>query len=396
MKKKTAAEAPESEITGISLEDGMKAVEVVKAALRHRPYLTEAVLGARWTELSKEQQLTEFLTPRIGIYHPDKDKNISTLFLRITGEEGPVVEAIFYPIEAAWSFLEVGRDYARRYRSDDSSDEEVEGRAFEFAQEMMLMMIDNLYKRSLLMMDSFTEETIAQWYSNRDQGAHAYLAAKGENRPKPKPLYLDSIVKDYGKNVRDLWKYQGQSLENWQKMQLVDHYEALCKHWQRLLKMASKDEADWEQYAKAGKYADTPDDLIKRLQDVDRSNRNTVNTRVSELALEHAARRVGLIKRSGISEWARKKRKAGLVVSDYSPQQLFQYLKEGRDIKLLVEQNLKVQEQMASYPEPTMAPDPALEKKRKSLEQKLEFVLKKVSRSAENTGESAKEKKSER
>ena len=47
----------------------------------------------------------------------------------------------------------------------DMSDERFEEISFDFAVDMTLVMFDNLYQRTKIMMDSFTEETMAQWYS---------------------------------------------------------------------------------------------------------------------------------------------------------------------------------------------------------------------------------------
>jgi hypothetical protein len=110
--------------------------------------------------------------------------------------------------------------------------------------------------------------------------------------------------------------------------------------------MSNDESINWRDYAKNEKHKDTPDDLLNKLLDVDRSTDETTSNKISELAIEHAARRVGIIKKSGVSEYARNKRKEGVKVSDYSSQQLFTFLKEGKDIKQKVEENAKMAAQM--------------------------------------------------
>jgi hypothetical protein len=396
MSKGTETTTVDTEDRGIPKEDVLRSIEVIKAALSHRPFIREGVFGKKWMELSSEQRLEEMFVPRIGLFYPAGDESIPALFLRIVGTEFPLVEVFFYPIEAAWSFLDEGRNYTRKYCPEGWSSAEIEDCAFDLAVEMFLMMIDNLYNRSLLMMESFTRETIALWYFNKDQKAQGGLAAIGESNVKPKATVLKNVIKAHGGHIQNLWLYHGQSGRDWQKVQLANNYEDLYPHWVRLFKMVSNDDRDWDQYSKAGRYADTPDDLIEKLHNVDRSDSTTIRTKVSELALEHAARRAELVKRHGVSQWARTKRRAGVLVSDYSAQQLFQFLKEGRALKLVVEESSKMQESMSKYPEPESSSDPALIKKRKLLEQKLDFALEKNSDTQEQDRVSAKEKKSEK
>src|ERR1051325_11451176 len=77
--------------------------------------------------------------------------------------------------------------------------------------------------------------------------------------------------------------------------------------------------------------ADTPDDLLDKLLDIDRRDAKTADVRLSELALEHAARRVGLIKKHGVSDSVVGQRKKGVRVSGSSNGHLFEFLKQGRE-----------------------------------------------------------------
>ncbi len=153
--------------------------------------------------------------------------------------------------------------------------------------------------------------------------------------------------------------------------------------------MSSDDSIDWRDYAKAGKFSDTPDDLLNRLLDVDRSSDETTSNKVSEIAIEHATRRAGLIKKTGVSEYARNKRKEGIKVSDYSSQQLFIFLKEGRELKQKVEENEKRLAQVETESSFEQVSQSALEEKRKSLEQKIKFVQDKIENQLEQKAKSA-------
>lgn len=70
-------------------------------------------------------------------------------------------------------------------------------------------------------------------------------------------------------------------------------------------------DVDWREYAKIQKFQDTPDDLLDKLIDIDRRDDKTTDNRVSELAIEHAARRVSLIKKSRRSRIYNQKEETG-------------------------------------------------------------------------------------
>src|SRR5947209_16391068 len=128
---------------------------------------------------------------------------------------------------------------------------------------MTLIMIDNFYRRGELMMDSFTYEVIAQWRIQNSQNAIQYHAERGNILEKSKDPKLENLLKIYTKDVLELWKFQGQTQENWRKLRLAEEYDAVYKHWKRLSKILS--EEDWREYANAGKFQDTPDDLLDKL-----------------------------------------------------------------------------------------------------------------------------------
>ena len=261
--------------------------------------------------------------------------------------------------------------------------------AFSYTLEMTLLLFDNFYRRAEITMDYVTIEVIGQWHRNKQQEWLHFESERGNKLTLQRDNRLDNFLNAYRKDIGNFWKYQGQTRDNRRKMLLAEEYAELYKHWNRLLKMSNDESINWRDYAKTEKHKDTPDDLLNKLLDVDRSTDETTSNKISELAIEHAARRVGIIKKSGVSEYARSKRKEGVKVSDYSSQQLFIFLKEGKDIKQKVEENEKMAAQMETEESFEQISQSALEKKRKSLEQKIKFVQDKIENQLEQKAKSA-------
>ncbi len=356
----------------ISLEDALLAIEVFKKALEYRPFITRAILGKEFLALSPEERLQETLTPRIALHYADEGEKIPCLFYRFVGDESPLVEAFYYPIEAIYSFLDEARYYLRRGRTPEQTDEELEKIAFEHAVNMTLSMIDNIPGRGRLMMDSLTEEVIALWHVQNSQRAAHYIASRGESVPRQKDKSLAYAVNEYAKKVLQLWKWRGQTEDNWRKLRLAEEYEVVYKHWNRLTRLLG--DVDWREYAKAGKFDDTPDDLLYKLENTERIDKETVEHKVSELAIEHAARRVGLLKKHGVAEAVIKKRKSGVRATGYTSAQLFNYLREGRELN----DQLKAKNEHPAQEKTPISfernEDSAQINKVKSFEQKVHFI----------------------
>lgn len=323
-------------------QDVARAAEVFKAALEFRPSIKPAMTVDEFKNLSPEDMLKEMNTPRISLHHADLDNRIPCLFFRFVGDKLPIVEAMFYPMEAICSFLDDARNFVRQYKTPEQTDKEVENIAFDRAIDMTLIMLDNFYKRAELMMDSFTSEVITQWHIQNNQRVIRYHAERGNLLPKRKDASLENTIKKYTKDVMGLWKYQGQTEDNWRKMHLAEEYEGISKHWNRLSKMLS--EEDWRIYAKPEKHQDTPDDLLDELENTDRPYKETAARKVSELALEHAARRVGLIRKHGISKAVINQRKRGLIETGFTSTHLFGFLRKGRELR----EQLKTMEETMS------------------------------------------------
>lgn len=376
----------------ISLEDALLVIDIFKKAVGHRPFIKKAILGQEFLELSKEERLNETLTPRIALHYADDEGKIPCLFFRFVGDESPIVEALFYPIEAVHSFLMEARYYVRRYSPPERPDKEIEELAIERAIDMAIIMIDSFYQRANLMMHSFTEEVIAQWHINNDKNILHYYAERGDQLPYRKNPSLEKAIKDYSKSVSQFWKFQGQTYDNWQKIRLAEEYEVISKHWKWLSKMSHED-LDWRDYATTKKFQDTPDDLLDKLANADRLDSNSVENKVSELALEHAARRVRLIKRRGASESVNNQRKKGIKVTGYTSTQLFYFLKEGRE---LLEQSKATEKALTQESPPNLIEqngNSAQVKKIELLEQKLQFIKANGEKMIEQKDGSAQEEK---
>ena len=354
----------------ISQQDALLTIEIFRKALGYRPQIRKAILGEDFLGLQPVDRVAETLTPRIAVLHADDSDGIPSLFFRFVGEESPIIEAIYYPFEAIYSFLDEARYLVRKLSHPERSNEEIEEEAVHHTTEMTLILFDNFYQRAELMMASFTSEVIAQWHIQTRQNVIQEQAERGYLMPRQKDTSIERAVKDYTKMIFQLWKYQGQTQQSWRKIRLAEEYETIHRHWKRLSKMCS--DIEWREYAKIPKFEDTPDDLLDKLMDIDRRDAKTTDTRVSELAIEHAARRVSLIKNYGVHESVINRRRRGIKISGYSSGQLFEFLRQGRDLKAKVQaaQEALAQDNVAPLPE--QESESAQDKDTKSPEQTLD------------------------
>ncbi len=314
----------------ISDDDGKLAADIFKQALNFRPYIKKAILGDDLVALSEEERIKERLTPRVAVTYFGENGDIPCLYLRFVGSTIPVADVYFYPFEAISVFLDHLRAQVKQIMPE-RTDEEKEKAAIDRAVEMTIIMIDSIFQRVELMTDSFVTEVMNAWHIyNRKNLQHVY-AERGNSVPRQKDKSLDEAINGYAKDVSLFWQSHSKGYENWRKTALAKEYEAIYIHWRTLYKMSRENE-NWRQYAKAGTFEDTPDDLLEKLENTDRLDNKAVENTVSELAIEHTARRIGLIKKSRVSESILKQRKNGVRVTGYTSTQLFIFLKEGRDI----------------------------------------------------------------
>lgn len=394
MEEQTQEQIPneQAEEQNISEQDALLAIEILKKALEYRPQIRKAIIGDELQALPPEEKANEFFSPRVAIHYVGEAGNVPSLYFRFIGSEAPIVEALFYPIEAVYSFLTEARTHARWISKPEVSEEEIEKIAFDRAIDLTLIMIDNFYKRAELMMDSFVYEVIAQWRIENRQRTIKYHAERGNILEKRKDPTLENLLESYTKDVLQLWKFQGQTEENWRKLRLAEEYEAIYGHWNLLVKILSNDK--WRIYAKPENFQDTPDDLLDKLLDIDRRDSQTADHKVSELAIEHAARRVGIVKKRDVSQSVIRLRQNGVRATGYTSTRLFTFLKEGRELKERVK---AAQGDPAKERTPVSVKqnaDSAQIKKAKSFKQKWEFVQAKIGEAVEQNGDSAQGEKS--
>jgi len=308
------------------------AVAIFLEALSFRPHISRAPLGEHFQTLTLQQLLTETLTPRVQVLYLGPDGRLPCLFFRFVGDEFPIIEAIFNPIEAILSFLAEGRNHIQDLRLTERTEDDKERLARKMAVEMTLIMIDSFYPRSQLMMHSYSSEVIAQWHIHYSKNARYWTAQRGESLPTGETPWLKVLADKIRVHARELsrfWKLQLRLYQGGDKIRFAVEYKTLYKHWKFLGKISSNE--NWREYA-INKRPDTPNDLLDQFEHADRKDESKVRTTISELALEHAARKAGILKIRGVSEAIRKQRKAGIPVSGYTSGQLFEFLKEGEEL----------------------------------------------------------------
>lgn len=395
---------------GISMteEEAKLSLKVIKEALKDRKWITEGIFGKDWEALSEEQKLEEFRTSRVSKCYVDRGRAVPGIFVRVSDDHGALVEAFVYPVDAGVIFLREARTIAVSNPREDPSPEAVEKDVFNIAVSMMLAFIDQIFNRTSLWMEEMITETVLYWCTVRDQYVHERNALRGRASKKPKQTAMKQFIEESARRRLQIWEAAAESSIRLKKANFVDHYEELLRHWQRIAKMAGQDERDWAEYAKAGKFADTPDDLLSRLMNIDRTDSEAAKAIVSKLALEHAARRSKLFKTFGVSKWALSKRESGIYVTGYSTQQLYKFLKEGKEVRKLIEANKEIFAKNAKQPkltkvkssrkvQPPRSPERHLEsakvKSTKLPERNLKSAKVKSAKSVEQNQRSAKVKK---
>lgn len=383
---------------GISMteDEAILSLKVINAALQERKWISDGVFAEDWMALSEEQRLQEFRTSRVSKVFLDRGKTVPAIFVRVSDGHGALVEAFVYLVGAGAIFLREARTIAVSQPREDASPEAVEKDVFNIAVSMMLAFIDQIFNRTSLWMEEMIKETVLYWCTVRDQYVHERNALRGRASKKPKQTAMKQFIEESARRRLQIWEDAAESSIRLKKANFVDHYEELSCHWQRIAKMAGQDERDWAEYAKAGKFADTPDDLLSRLMNIDRTDSAAARTSVSELALEHAARRSKLFKTFGVGKWALSKRESGIYVTGYSTQQLYKFLKEGKEVRKLIEANKEIFAKNAKQPKLTKVKSSRKVQPPRSPERHLESAKVKSAKSVEQNQRSAKVKKAQK
>ena len=179
-----------------------------------------------------------------------------------------------------------------------------------------------------LAMGNFTDEVIhnwiIEWYKwekkiNSEKGIKSPPLTMGEKE------FFRKLMKNHEDDVVELWFNNIDRSLDQKKIQLAKEYLSLLNHWKKLRKEYDGNNPDWREYAKAGKFIDTPNDLIELFEDC---------RDMSHLALEQAGRRAELVNPEMKGEDL-EKRQNGIKVTGYTPRQLRNFKDEGE--KLLSE-----------------------------------------------------------
>lgn len=234
------------------------------------------------------------------------------------------VLADYNPIPAILDFIGEARQLISiRFPqwTDDEKDKHSEYEAFR----MTVMLLLRIYPRMNLAMQNFVSEVIQAWFIEwRKFEAQVYSESGVKPVPVSEVKLFRGLLKGYEDDLLKLWLDVPDRKLDEKKMQFAKEYPSILKHWQKLRTWCRDEDLDWREYAKAGRFLDTPDDLLVKLE-------NSDGEKTFHFALEHAARRAGLLKLSQDSK-VLEKRAQQIKITGYTPRQLQTFLKEGEKL----------------------------------------------------------------
>lgn len=149
-------------------------------------------------------------------------------------------------------------------------------------------------------------------------------AARGVFIPSNKSIVKkvrQNIINGYKKDITNVWERERKNFDNYRNLKFAEEYEKLYKHWDTI-SLLYRSNKDFLGYAKMEGFQDTPDDLLDELK-------GSHHRGMSLKALEHAARRVGLMNLENQDESILEKRKNGIKASGFSETALYKHLEEG-------------------------------------------------------------------
>jgi hypothetical protein len=331
------------ELGGIAMENKGKAEIIINFIPEADAYIVLEIIdktidlmnikdhmsNEEFSELSEQEQYFVWTSQVIERYR--LSEKLSTIFIRFAGDETPIAEALFYPIEAVWSFLETAREYYKTPGTTLSA-EEIEKFSFNKAVDMFRIMLRTIHPRVMATIGSMTDETINEWYRQENESFREYYSRQGiivpDNEPNIKKVQKN-IFDDHSREVSSVWERFRKNNENFQKMRFAEEYEQLKAHWDTI-SFLYRGKKDWLGYAKMDGFQDTPDDLLDEMK-------GSHHRGMSLKALEHAARRAGLINLNCKDEEILAKRKNNIQASGFAENTLYKYLGEGRTTMETVE-----------------------------------------------------------
>jgi hypothetical protein len=237
------------------------------------------------------------------------------------------VLADYNPLPAILDFLGDARQVISSRFPQWTEDEREKHSEYE-AFKMTIMLFSRIYPRMNLAMQNFVSEVIQAWFIEwRKWEAQVYSESGIKPIPISETKEFRSLLKGYEDDLLKLWLNVPDRKLDEKKMQLAKEYPSILKHWQTLRTLSRADGNDWRDYSKPERFVDTPDDLLDKLEDSEAE-------KLSHFALEHAARRAGLLKFSQDDKILEKRAKQ-IKITGYTPRHLQNFLEEGN--KLLEE-----------------------------------------------------------
>lgn len=237
--------------------------------------------------------------------------------------------AEYNPIVAILEFHEFAQKHLKA-RFPQVEDDEIEKWTEQEAFYMTLTLFSRIYPRMNLSMQNFVDEVIYHWVIEWRRFEAKFNSEHGvKSDPFSEKKFFRSLMKLHEDEVVNLFLDSKDGTSEQKKVQLAKEYYSILNHWKKLRKDYVNGNPDWREYTKAGKFLDTPNDLIDSLEDC---------RDISNLAFEHTGRRVGLIN-PDTKEEDLEKRRQGINVTGYTTRQLRNLKNEGE--KLLKEMQHK-------------------------------------------------------
>jgi hypothetical protein len=214
--------------------------------------------------------------------------------LRFYDEGYQIAEAVYDPVMAALGFLNRAEEFWQtRLPKDAPEHDEI---VYASAVNMLVWMLSKMHLRMWIAMGDLADETWHDWAGRQCAFEEKQYRAQGVKFNYNISGTRTQFLQTQQKQIRELWEWtKGGSEREYdppveQKKQFALEYPTISKHWEDINRWCRReDRPNWREHAKVTPFEDTPDFLLDRLEDSDPES-------LSTLALEHAARRVGICK----------------------------------------------------------------------------------------------------
>ena len=255
------------------------------------------------------------------------------LRLRFFDEGIQIVEALYDPVMAAVGFLDSAKGFWQSRFPEDSED--YDELVFASAVNLLVWMLSKMHIRMWYAMGDLADETWHDWAARQCAIEEKEFRSKGIEVSYKIAKARKRLLQAQQKQIRELWEWKkGGSEKEYdptveQKKRFAIEHPSIKDHWQDINRWCRReDRPNWRDLAKVKPFEDTPDELLNRVED-------TGPDRIGDLALEHAARRVGICKpRTATTGMNETKQDSGLSRSN-----LYRILEEGKKLLGLNQSN---------------------------------------------------------